>query len=193
MNEKKIGVKVLIDLAVEVAVKAHQKQLRKGTDTPYITHPLAVGIILAKAGCSDDVIIAGILHDTVEDTPITLDYIGDTFGNKVAGIVKGASEPDKSLPWEERKTHTLDFLRGAAPDVKFVALADKLNNIRAISADYAAIGEKLWRRFRRGKEAQKWYYQGLVQALRDDSAGEVYEALHGQFSKDVKDVFGENN
>ncbi len=104
MNEKKIGVKVLTDLAVEVAVKAHQKQSRKGTDTPYITHPLAVGIILAKAGCSDDVIIAGILHDTVEDTPITLDYIGDTFGNKVAGIVKGASEPDKSLPWEERKT-----------------------------------------------------------------------------------------
>ena len=57
----------MIDLAIEVAIKAHQNQVRKGTDIPYITHPLAVGIILAKAGCSDEVIIAGILHDTLED------------------------------------------------------------------------------------------------------------------------------
>jgi (p)ppGpp synthase/HD superfamily hydrolase len=55
----------MIDLAIGVALKAHQNQFRKGTDIPYITHPLAVGIILAKAGCSDDVIAAGILHDTV--------------------------------------------------------------------------------------------------------------------------------
>jgi (p)ppGpp synthase/HD superfamily hydrolase len=82
--------RTMIDLAIEVAAKAHENQFRKGTDIPYITHPLAVGLILAKAGCSDDVIIAGILHDTVEDTSITLDYIRDTFGNKVSTIVKGA-------------------------------------------------------------------------------------------------------
>ena len=125
----------MINLAIEVAVKAHQNQVRKGTDIPYITHPLAVGIILAKAGCSDEVIIAGILHDTVEDTSITLDDLRDTFGEKVSMIVKCASEPDKSLKWEERKSHTQDFLKGAPREVKFVALADKLNNIRAIASD----------------------------------------------------------
>ena len=96
----------MIDLAIEVAAKAHQRQVRKETDIPYITHPLSVGIILAKAGCCDDVIIAGILHDTVEDTSITLDYIRETFGAKVASIAEGCSEPDKSLAWEDRKRHT---------------------------------------------------------------------------------------
>jgi len=184
---------VMIDLAIEVAVKAHQNQFRKGTDIPYITHPLAVGVILAKAGCSDDVIIAGILHDTVEDTSITLDYIRDTFGKKVSRLVKGASAPDKSLPWEERKRHTQDFLKGASPKVKFVALADKLNNIRAIAADYREIGEGLWKRFSRGKEAQKWYYQGLVQTLRDDSADEAYQTLYSQFVQEGREVFGNDN
>jgi (p)ppGpp synthase/HD superfamily hydrolase len=183
----------MIHLATQVAAKAHQNQLRKGTDIPYITHPLAVGIILAKAGCSDDVIIAGILHDTVEDTSITLDYIRDTFGKKVSTIVEGASEPDKSLPWEERKRHTQDFLKGASPEIKFVALVDKLHNIRTIAADYGEIGEEFWERFNRGKEAQKWYYQGLVQSLRDDSANEAYKTLHRQFVKQVGAVFGNAN
>lgn len=189
MNEKK-KVGTLIDVAIEVAVKAHQNQVRKGTDIPYITHPLAVGILLAKAGCSDEIIIAGILHDTVEDTSITLNDLHDMFGKKVSDIVKGASEPDKSLKWEERKSHTHDFLKAASREVKFVALVDKLNNIRAIASDYVEIGEALWERFNRGKDAQKWYYQGLVQALRDDSADEAYKVLHNQFGQEVSGVFG---
>ena len=183
----------MIDLAIEVAVKAHQNQFRKGTDIPYITHPLAVGVILAKAGCSDEVIVAGILHDTVEDTYITLEYLRDTFGKKVSTMVEGASEPDKSLPWEERKRHTLEFLQEASPEIKFVALADKLNNIRAIASDYAEIGEELWERFNRGKDNQKWYYQGLVQALRDDSTDEGYQTLHSQFAQEVREVFRNKN
>lgn len=180
----------MIDLAIEVAVKAHQNQVRKGTDIPYISHPLAVGIILAKAGCSDEVIVAGILHDTVEDTSITLDDLHHTFGGKVSMIVKGASEPDKSLSWEKRKTHTQGFLKGASQEIKFVALADKLHNMRTIASDYAEIGEALWERFNRGKNSQRWYYQGLVQALRDDSADEAYQVLHSQFAQKVSEVFG---
>ena len=180
----------MIHLAIEVATKAHQNQVRKGTDIPYITHPLAVGIILAQAGCSDEVIIAGILHDTVEDTPITLDYLRNTFGKNVSIIVEGASEPNKSLPWEERKSHTHNFLKTAFLDIKYVALADKLHNIRAIASDYMKIGEALWEKFNRGKDNQKWYYQGLVQALSDDSADKAYQILHSQFAKEVSGVFG---
>jgi (p)ppGpp synthase/HD superfamily hydrolase len=180
----------MIDLAIEVAVKAHQNQARKGKDIPYIIHPLAVGIILAKAGCSNDVIIAGILHDTVEDTSITLDYLRNTFGEKISAIVEGVSEPDKSLPWEERKRHTHDFLKQASPEVKFVALADKLNNMRSIASDYLETGEEVWKRFNRGKEAQKWYYQALVRVLRDDSADEAYQTLHSRLARKVSEVFG---
>jgi (p)ppGpp synthase/HD superfamily hydrolase len=183
----------MIDLAIEVAVKAHQNQVRKGTDIPYVIHPLAVGIILAKAGCSDDVIIAGILHDTIEDTSATLGYLRNTFGEKISAIVEGVSEQDKSLSWEERKRHTHDFLKRASREVKFVALADKLNNIRPTASDYLETGEELWQRFNRGKEEQKWYYQGLVQVLRDDSADESYQTLHGEFAQEVRGVFGNEN
>ena len=71
-----------------------------------------------------------------------------------------------------------------------MALADKLNNIKAIASYYVGIGEALWERFNRGKDAQKWYYQGLVQALRDDSADEAYQILHSQFAQEVSEVFG---
>jgi (p)ppGpp synthase/HD superfamily hydrolase len=180
----------MIDLAIEVAAKAHQNQVRKGTDIPYITHPLAVGIILAKAGCSDEVIVAGILHDTLEDTPTTPDYIQETFGPRVASIVKGASEPDRSLTWEDRKRHTIKYLKTAPLEIRLVACADKLHNMRTIASDYVEIGETLWERFNRGKDAQKWYYQGLVQALRDDSADEAYQILHREFAQEVSKVFG---
>ena len=88
----------MIKSAIEVAVRAHEGQVRKGTQTPYIIHPLSVGIILAKAGAPDEVIIAGILHDTIEDTPVTCEQVRGTFGGTIANLVKGASESDKSLP-----------------------------------------------------------------------------------------------
>jgi (p)ppGpp synthase/HD superfamily hydrolase len=176
----------VIDLAIEVAAKAHQDQFRKGTDIPYITHPLAVGIILAKSGCSDEVIAAGILHDTLEDTKLTLEEIIDKFGDTVAGIVEGASEPDKSLPWEERKQHTIDFVKEAPQDVKFVVLADKLHNIKSIAADYRRIGEKVWERFNEVKGKQEWYYQGLVRAMHDISAGKATKPSTGSSKRRLR-------
>jgi len=74
-----------------------------------------------------------------------------------------------------------------------VALADKLDNIRTTVSDYVEIGETLWKRFSRGKDAQKWYYQGLVQALRDDSADEAYQILHRQFVQEVRGISGKDN
>ena len=170
--------------------------LRKGTKIPYITHPFGVAVLLSRAGCSDEMVAAGILHDTVEDAgserkrKITEGRIGKLFGDRVLSIVKGCSEPDKDKPWEERKEHTLEFLKTAPVEVRFVALADKLNNIRAIASDYKEKGEGLWKRFKRGKEDQKWYYGGLVKALRNASGNEPYRVMHSQFRRQVKKVFG---
>ena len=179
----------MIDLAIEVAVKAHRNQVRKGTDTPYITHPLAVGILLAKAGCSDDVIIAGILHDTVEDTAVTLDTIYEKFGVKIASIVEGASEPDKSLRWEERKAQTIQFLKTAPLDVKLVACADKLHNIRTIQMEHEKIGDQVWERFRRGRADQERYYRGLVESLCKRSDNQGHESLFQHLEREVEDFF----
>ncbi len=183
----------MINTAIQVALEAHKKQLRKGTKIPYITHPLSVGIILAKAGFSDDVIAAGILHDTVEDTPVTLNDLREKFGEEVAEIVDRVSEPDKSLSWEERKQHALDSLNETSEAVRFVTLADKLDNIRAIAGDYKTEGDGIWKRFKRGRESQKWYYRCLLNALHDGPFDDAYSFLYNQLAQTVTEVFGEDD
>jgi len=183
----------MIYQAIEVAVKAHSNQVRKGTDIPYISHPFAAGMILSQAGCSEEVIAAGILHDTIEDTPVTLDLIREKFGEKVASLVKACSEPDKSLSWEERKKHTIEFLRTAPLDVRLVACADKLHNIRCIADDYRRIGDKIWQRFKRGKDKQEWYYRSLAEVLGDQIDNQEKIAIFLQFKEEVEKLFGKAN
>ena len=180
----------MINQAIETALEAHEGEPRKGTEIPYVTHPLAVGFLLAKAGCSDEIIAAGILHDTVENTRITLNDIRVKCGAKVAALVEGCSEPDRGASWKDRKRHTIDFLKSTSKDIKFVALADKAHNISSMARDYAEVGETLWERFNASVEEQKWYYEGLVVALRDDTADEACQDLHLEFAKTVKAVFG---
>ena len=119
--------------AIGLAAQAHHRQVRKGTEIPYIVHPLAVAGILIRAGSPEHVVIAGVLHDTIEDTPVSIDLIRSQFGPSVAELVLAVSEPDKQAPWETRKSHTLDTLGSTLqPETLVVALADKLDNIRAI-------------------------------------------------------------
>ena len=111
--------------------------------------------ILIEHRCPGWVVLAGILHDTVEDTPVTLKDIESSFGKRVASIVEGASEPNKEDTWENRKRHTIEFLKTAPMDILLVSLGDKVDNIRAIREDYLRHGEKIWTRFRRPKDQQK--------------------------------------
>ena len=191
-NKCKIkGENSMIKRAIELAAKAHHNQFRKGTDTPYFAHPCNVGVILAQNGCPEAVVAAGILHDTIEDTPLTIEDIRTQFGNEVSTIVEGCSEPDKSLSWMERKQHTIDFLAKAPMEVKFVTCADKLDNISSIALDYDELGEDFWQRFNAGKEEQSWYYHGLVNSL---NRGEFTKTdLFRYFKEKVDDVFKASN
>lgn len=180
----------ILERAIEVAAKAHRKQFRKGTeDVPYITHPYCVGVILLKAGCPDDWVAAGILHDTLEDTNLDLTSLTQQFGENIARIVSGCSEPDKSLSWENRKQHTLDFLISADNDIKVVTCADKLANIRTINEEHQRIGEKVWGRFKRGREKQEWYYRGLVDSL-ETGYDERFIAILIDLKSEVTNLFG---
>ncbi|MDE0686035.1 MAG: HD domain-containing protein, partial [Candidatus Poribacteria bacterium] len=185
-----------IEEAIEIAAEAHQGQYRKGTDTPYITHPYAVGLILMEAGCTEAVIIAGILHDTVEDTDLTLEFIRERFGNTIANIVDGCSE-DKALRWRARKTERIEALRSASPEVCTVTCADKLHNLRTIISEHDLIGDAVWDRFHGGVEDQAWYYRSVLGAIADRDAAlqksGVYAKLPTQESRantesDVQDV-----
>jgi (p)ppGpp synthase/HD superfamily hydrolase len=167
----------VIEKALEVASKGHLGQVRKNTDIPYFTHPVAVGMILMRAGYRDELVAAGILHDTVEDTLLTLEDIKREFGPKIAEIVAGCSEPDKSLSWQERKDHTIEFLKTASEEIRIVACADKLHNIKSIFKDYEQLGDSVWSRFNAGKDRQKWYYTTIVDSLGYQSSFPLLEEL----------------
>jgi len=162
--------------AIDFATIAHKGDFRKGTDIPYITHPYAVGMLLMQHGCDEDVIIAGLLHDVEEDTDFGLDDIEMRFGKSVRDIVAGCSEqkrfPDNTeIPWEVRKQHTIDHLPAASMAIKLVACADKLHNITSMLKDYDNCGEKLWERFNKGHEDQKWYFQSLAKVFTEGETG----------------------
>jgi HD domain len=181
----------LLNQAIQFAAQAHRNQLRKGTDLPYIVHPFAVGMILSQFRFSEPVIAAGLLHDTLEDTGVTELALAAEFGAEIATIVAGCSEPDKSLPWRERKQHTVDAMRSAPWPVKAVAAADKLDNLRAMAADFARIGDALWQRFKQGREEQEWYYRAVFQALVGIPAGapEAYRQLLGELDDALEHHF----
>jgi (p)ppGpp synthase/HD superfamily hydrolase len=176
--------------AIELSARAHHNQVRKGTEIPYIVHPLAVATLLIRTGSPEPLVIAALLHDVVEDTPLNIQEIRSRFGLKVADLVTALSEPDKKAPWEDRKAHTIDYLENHADDdVLMVSLADKLDNIRAIREGLETDGEMFWARFNRPREKQKWYYQRLDEVFAKRVGREPALTLLSTFRAEVKRVF----
>ncbi len=154
-----------VNKAIRFAAQAHDGQKRKGTDIPYLTHPFAVAMLLQQEGCAEDVVIAGLLHDVVEDTPVTIEQVEAEFGSRVAAIVLQCTDDATIASWQARKQALLAKLKTAPLPVKYVACADKLHNISAIVTDYAEQGESLWVRLGRGYAEHKWYYRALVESI----------------------------
>jgi (p)ppGpp synthase/HD superfamily hydrolase len=160
--------------ALAFAVEAHGRvgHLRKGTRFPYVIHPIRVAWTLERHGYDDDVITAGLLHDTIEDADVTAEEIAERFGTRVARLVEAVSEADKEAPWEPRKQATIDKVAGAGEDVLAILAADKLDNVRSIRDTLTERGEDAtWALFRTGREEQAWYYRTLAKAFvaRDDT------------------------
>ena len=150
--------------AIIFAAKAHEGQVRKGTSMPYIVHPMEVMKILTDNKCDETVIIAGLLHDTLEDTSTKPEDIAKNFGQEVLDLVKSESE-DKTKSWQERKQTTIDNLADASTEVQLICCADKLSNIISIYTDKMAIGDIVFDRFNATKDQIKWYYQKIAKAL----------------------------
>lgn len=164
--------------ALSLAVRLHGADLRKGTSVPYVAHLLGVCALVLLDGGAEDEAIAALLHDALEDhaTEISREDIAKRFGAEVLAIVEactdtpidyqGGSKPD----WRKRKTAYLEHLRKARPEKLRVALADKLDNVRSILADYRHIGDTLWTRFNAGKQDQLWFFRSLVDVFRQAGA-----------------------
>ncbi len=148
-----------IQRAIRFATKTHevyQKQKRKGKDVAYITHPLTVGIILSHIGANENVVSAGILHDTIEDSvpekKVTYEMLEERFGKEVAQMVLDVTETDKNLPWEQRKKEAIKHIEKFSHDSLMVKSADIISNLTEIINDYEKNGDQVFLRFNAPKD-----------------------------------------
>ncbi|MGA2731907.1 MAG: HD domain-containing protein [Syntrophobacteraceae bacterium] len=161
--------------ALEFAISVHAGQVRKGTSIPYIAHLLAVCSLVLTNGGSEEQAITALLHDSLEDHPekVSAAEIEQRFGRRVMEFVVACTDTPAGYsggpkpPWRKRKVAYLDHIRSTGPKGSIVSLADKLDNARAIVADYRQVGDDLWSRFSAGKVEQLWYYRELVVAFHE--------------------------
>jgi (p)ppGpp synthase/HD superfamily hydrolase len=156
--------------AFNFAAEKHAGQTRKASTIPYIAHLMGVASLVLEFGGDEDMAIAALLHDVVEDcggAPM-LKEVRRRFGSRVAKIVDGCtdSDTDPKPPWRERKETYIRHLKTADAETRLVSAADKLNNVRSILSDYREVGESIWARFNGGRDGTLWYYRALVQEFR---------------------------
>jgi (p)ppGpp synthase/HD superfamily hydrolase len=161
----KLGARFL--RAFNFAAEKHSGQTRKASTIPYIAHLMGVASLVLEFGGDEDLAIAALLHDVVEDcggAPM-LKEVRRRFGPRVAKIVEGCTDSDSypKPPWRERKETYIRHLKTADAETRLVSAADKLNNVRSILSDYREVGELIWSRFNGGRDGTLWYYRALLQ------------------------------
>jgi (p)ppGpp synthase/HD superfamily hydrolase len=161
------------DRAMARASALHRGQVRKSTDVPYISHPMAVASLVLEHHGTEAQAVAALLHDCLEDTSLTADELRSEFGDDVAEIVVACTDtaegtdPHAKPPWRPRKEAYLAHLADAPAEALLVVAADKLHNARSIASDHARIGDALWERFNaRDPADHEWYFRSLVASLR---------------------------
>ena len=181
----------LLDRARVFAVQAHHNTERRGKGFPYIIHPMEAVEIVATITSDQELLAAAALHDTIEDTDVTVEDIRREFGDRIADLVhaesdqftEGVSEEDS---WHDRKQAAIDRLRHASHDAKKVAMGDKLRNMRAIWRDYQTKGDELWHIFHvKDKASHEWHYRGLADSLSELKDTFAYQ----EFVRLINDVF----
>lgn len=184
----------IVDKAIKFAVDAHSNTERRGKGFPYVIHVLEAMEIVATMTSDPELLAAAALHDTVEDTSVTLEDIRKEFGNRVADLVEAETDKmmdsaaDECSTWRARKQLAIDRLANASYDAKMVALGDKLSNMRAILRDYNVQGDDLWKIFHApgGKPDHEWHYRKLAESLHELAGTPAYK----EFSQAIRSVFG---
>jgi guanosine-3',5'-bis(diphosphate) 3'-pyrophosphohydrolase len=161
-----------LERALRWAALFHRGQERKGSGVPYVQHVVAVAMILDRLGFAEEVVIAGLLHDLVEDTEATLDQVREAFGEQVAATVALCSErktdsAGRKRPWVDRKREHLELLIAAPLAARAVMLADKLHNLLSIQFDLRE-GRDVWSTFNAERAQVIWYYESVIERCADD-------------------------
>lgn len=165
----------MIEKAFLFAYKTHEGQSRKDGSV-YIVHPVTVAMELARNGADENLICAGLLHDTIEDGHVLKETLREEFNDYIADLVDVDSE-DKTQSWEERKEKVIKDVAAGSRDYKMLICADKLSNLRDVVKDYRINGDIAWNRFKRGKDKQGWFYKNLIVSLQELEGVKMYQEL----------------
>ena len=185
-----------IEKAVAFATRAHTGSVKKEKDKPYILHPLEAMTIVMRYTDGEDVLAAAVLHDTVEDTSVTVERLEKAFGPRVAGLVASVSEDKRKdraaeTTWLERKMETISHLKEASRDTKLICLGDKLSNLREMEEDYAEIDDELWERFnQKDKDMHAWYYREIYKILKEEFDESISPIELDEYAGIMDFVFG---
>jgi (p)ppGpp synthase/HD superfamily hydrolase len=167
--------------AFRYAAEKHEGQTRKQTAVPYLSHLMAVTSLVLEGGGDEDMAIAALLHDVVEDCGgmPRLREVHRMFGSRVAKIVEGCTDSftDPKLPWLERKSEYLQRLKHEDAETRLVSASDKLHNVRTVLADYRHDGESIWKRFSGGREGTLWYYRALSDEFQERKPNRITREL----------------
>lgn len=155
----------LIEKALTIAAQAHANQVRKHDGSPYIVHPIMVSRILEEYGFDEEVVVAGLVHDVLEDSSITEAELRAELEDRVVDAVTAVTE-DKSLPWEERKEKYVLAVAASGEDARAVSLADKVHNARNLTEHYKLVGPDIWNNFNRGKDKKIWFEELVLSSLQ---------------------------
>ncbi|MCD6229945.1 MAG: bifunctional (p)ppGpp synthetase/guanosine-3',5'-bis(diphosphate) 3'-pyrophosphohydrolase [Candidatus Diapherotrites archaeon] len=184
----------IIEKALSTAYEAHKGQARKITDCPYFVHILDVAKYLMYETKNETVIVAGILHDTLEDTAYSETDLLNDFGPDVLELVRFCTEPgntpdasdaEQKASWKQRKTHSIQNIKNGTEEQLLIFLADKHANLSSIKEDLIN-GTDVWSEFNAPKDEIEWYYTSIRDEMTNKLSG---TRLYRIFDALVKEVF----
>lgn len=179
-----------LESAIRVAARAHARQTRKASDTPYIIHPYTVMLIASEETGDEDTLIAALFHDILEDAPHVYPeaQMHREFGPHVVHIVRGVTHDGTITDWHERCRTYVKVLRSASRESVIVSAADKTHNLMSTLDDYRAVGDEVWKRFRTGKTDQLWWYSSVLDVIRERLPDSPLTLRLGRLVDDLRSV-----
>ncbi|MCO5187753.1 MAG: HD domain-containing protein [Anaerolineae bacterium] len=177
-----------VDKAIGFAARAHAGQRRKRGNMPVIAHPFGVAMILLGMDCDENTIAAALLHDTIEDTSVSMEEIQAEFGEEIAAIVAACTEP-QGKKWEIRKQTAIAQYREAPLRVKLVGAADKYHNLYHLQRSKQKNGQTMWKGFSRDEQQQAWYYRAVVSSLLENNPESDRYPIFAELASLVDELF----
>jgi len=183
-----------LDAALLLATRAFRDRIRKGTNIPYLTHLLSVLVLVMEADAPEDVCIAAVLHDYVEDIEgATVQEVEDRFGARVASLVASCTDSREhpKPPWRGRKEAHLLKMASYDAETRLLLTADKCHNLSTILRDLDVVGDALWSRFTGGRDGTLWYYQSVCHVLGQGWSHPLLDRLRRDVDTLTRRVQGE--